>query len=99
MGQLMHTFIFLVTWGEKERGSWKVRRKGRAMICGWGGREREGGMGPDADVSAVTLVAIVQQQGLPFLFIHWLASLTTSHVVWETANERKATLLLISVES
>lgn len=39
------------------------------------------GTGPDAEVSAVTLVAIEQQQGLPFLFSYWLATLTTSHVV------------------
>lgn len=33
---------------------------------GWGGG---GWIGPDADVSAVTLVATEQQQGLPFPFL------------------------------
>lgn len=47
-------------------------------VCACGGHEWEG---DDADVSAVTLVAIEQQQGLPFLFSHWLAILTTNHVV------------------
>lgn len=47
----------------------------------------------DADVSAVTLVAIEQQQGLPFPFSHWLATLTTSHVVWATTNEIEVMLL------
>ena len=49
-----------------------------------------GGKGPDADVSAVTLVAIERQQGLPFPFIHWLATLSTSHVVSAAANEMEA---------
>ncbi len=51
------------------------------------------GAGGDADVSAVTLVAIEQQQGLPFPFSHWLATLTTSHVVWAATNEIEVMLL------
>lgn len=62
-------------------------------VCGLGGQRREGGVGPDADVSAVTLVAIEQQQGLPFPFTHWLATLTTRHVVWASTNQTEATLL------
>ncbi len=51
------------------------------------------GTGPDADISAVTLVAIEQQQGLPFSFSHWFAALTASHVVQATTNEIEVMLL------
>lgn len=51
------------------------------------------GTGPDADVSAVTLVAIEQQQCLPFPFSHWLTTLTTSHVVQAATNKTEAMLL------
>lgn len=58
-----------------------------------GGEDTGGrGTGPDADVSSVTLVAIEQQQGLPLLFSHWLATLTTSHVVRAGANQIEARL-------
>ena len=70
----MHAFVFVGAQGQRER-----LEGGRGSV----GMEdvRGRGDGPDADVSAVTLVAIEQQQGLPFPFSHWLASLTTSHVV------------------
>lgn len=53
------------------------------------GREKERGVGggPDADVSAITLVATEQQQALPLPFGYWLVTLTTTHVVRAAANE------------
>lgn len=61
------TFVCAGTGRETESGreGWDV------TVCGWEGQGNGvgGWIGPDADVSAVTLVATEQQQGLPFPFL------------------------------
>lgn len=61
------------------------KEKGREKERGAGG-QRGGRGGPDADVSAITLVATEQQQALPLPFGYWLVTLTTTHVVRAAAN-------------
>lgn len=60
----------------------------KQRVCGWGRHKIEKGgwvavvrFGPDASVSAVTLVAIEQQQGLASRFNHWLFTVAIKHVI------------------
>lgn len=64
----MHALLFV--WAQEERES--GREGWDVTVCGWEGQGKGVGgrwIGPDADVSAVTLVATEQQQGLPFPFL------------------------------
>lgn len=70
------------------------------MVFGYGGHGGGGGADAYVSLSAVTLVAIELQQGLPSAFSHWLSTLTTSHVVRAAANEiwRDAPLRVICLK-